>query len=363
MLYVGVDLHRKRSVVAALDEAGIPVLRRRIESRPEAFQRVFGELAPAPLSVAFEATYGWSWFADLLADAGIEAHMAHPLATKAIAAGRVKNDAVDARTLAQLLRTHLLPEGWIAPPEIRERRRVVRARSSLVRISSRLRCQVRALLAEQCVHPPVDSLFGVAGRQYLASLELPAISRGRIDAALRLIDASAAEVQLLDRELRAVFAGDERIRRLLPIPGIGFITAVTILAEVGAIDRFGSADALCSWAGLTPTERSSDAHTQRGHISKQGSRWLRWIMVEAAVTAVRNPQLRLWSERIASRRGTKIARVALARRLLTLSFYALRDQGGCRAFPVRARARVRQVRPGALAASHGLPTGTAAHSD
>ncbi len=102
MVYLGVDLHRKRSVVTALAEDGTVVLTRRIASRPEDFRRVFGELEPGSLSVTFEATYGWSWFADLLADAGIEAHMAHPLATKAIAAGRVKNDSVDARTLAHL---------------------------------------------------------------------------------------------------------------------------------------------------------------------------------------------------------------------------------------------------------------------
>jgi transposase len=353
MLYVGVDLHRKRSQIAALDEQGALLLSRRIDNGPEQFLRVFGELGPAPLSVAFEATYGWSWFADLLQDAGIEAHMAHPLATKAIAAGRVKNDAVDARTLAHLLRTHLLPEGWIAPPEIRERRRLVRARASLVRIGSRLRCQIHALLAEQGIHPPVERLFGPTGRRFLSSLELPAVTRGRIDAALRLIDASVAEVAIADRELRAVFAGDARIPKLVPIPGIGFTTAATVLAEIGEIERFHSPDQLCSWAGLTPTERSSDVHTQRGHISKQGSRWLRWVMVEAAASAVRNPSLRLLAERIARRRGTKIARVALARRLLTLSFYALRDNDGCRAFPVRARTR--QIRPGALAQSHGLP--------
>lgn len=353
MLYVGVDLHRKRSVVAALDEDGDLVLSRRIESRPEEFQRVFRELDGAPLSVAFEATYGWSWFADLLADAGVEAHMAHPLATKAIAAGRVKNDSVDARTLAHLLRTHLLPEGWIAPSEVRDQRRLVRSRVALVRISSRLRCQIHALLAEQCVHPPVERLFGPAGRQYLANLALPAVTRNRIDAALRLIDAAAAEVAKADREIRAAFAGEARIARLLPIPGIGFTSAAVVLAEVGELGRFRCAEELCSWAGLTPTERSSDEHTRRGHISKQGSRWLRWVMVEAATSAARNPNLRPFFERIEHRRGKKIARVALARRLLTLCFYALRDNDGCRAFPVRARAR--QIRPGALARSHGLP--------
>src|SRR5712691_11656842 len=293
MVFLGVGLHRKSSVVTALAEDGTVLLSRRIPSRPEDFQRVFGELEPGSLSVTFEATYGWSWFADLLADAGIEAHMAHPLATKAIAAGRVKNDTVDARTLAHLLRTHLLPEAWIAPAAVRERRRLARTRTSLVRIRSRLQCQVHAILADHCVQPPVDSIFGAGGRRFLASVELPGVGRGRVDAALRLTDAITAEVISVDKELRATFAGDERIRRLMAIPGIGFLTAAVVLAEVGDTTRFSSADQLCSWAGLTPTERSSDEHTRRGHISKQGSRWLRWIMVEAAVSAVRNPELRL----------------------------------------------------------------------
>src|SRR2546426_6360768 len=174
MVYLGVDLHRKRSVVTALAEDGRVVLSRRIASRPQDFQRVFGELEPGSLSVVFEATYGWCWFADLPADAGTEPHMAHPLATKAIAAGRVKNDSVDARTLAHLLRTTLLPEAWIAPPAVRERRRLARTRTSLVRIRSRLQCQVHAILADHCAQPAVDSIFGAAGRRFLQTVELPA---------------------------------------------------------------------------------------------------------------------------------------------------------------------------------------------
>lgn len=128
MVYIGVDLHRKRSHVVALDQAGEVLLSRRIGSRPDEFLRIFGELGAEPLEVAFEATFGWGWLADLLADAGIPAHMAHPLATKAISSARVKNDSVDAKTLAHLLRTNLLPEAWIAPPDVRESRRLVRMR-------------------------------------------------------------------------------------------------------------------------------------------------------------------------------------------------------------------------------------------
>jgi len=123
-----VDLHRKRSHIVALDSTGEVVLSRRIGNAPAEFLRIFGELEPEPIEVVFEATYGWSWFADLLADVGIAAHLAHPLATKAISAARVTNDAVDAKTLAHLLGTNLLAEAWIAPPDAREARRLVRTR-------------------------------------------------------------------------------------------------------------------------------------------------------------------------------------------------------------------------------------------
>ncbi len=121
----------------------------------------------------------------------------------------------------------------------------------------------------------------------------------------------------------------------MPIPGIGFTTAAVVTAEVWDVTRFPTPRYLCSWAGLTPTERSSAEHTRRGHISKQGSRWLRWAMVESASRPyLKDPVLRGFRDRIARRRGAKIAKVALARRLLTLCYYALRDECGCRAYPV-----------------------------
>ncbi len=177
MVYIGVDLHRKVSQVAVVDEAGTLLLRRRIPSDRTEFRRVFGELGPEPIAVAFEATYGWGWFADLLVDAGIEAHMAHPLATKAIGAGRVKNDAIDAATLAHLLRTNLLPEAWIAPPEVREARRFVRMRTALVRIRSRLKAQVHAVCADAGIPVPVTDLFAASGRRLRACLENPPVTR------------------------------------------------------------------------------------------------------------------------------------------------------------------------------------------
>ncbi|HEX2648128.1 MAG TPA: transposase, partial [Candidatus Dormibacteraeota bacterium] len=122
-----------------------------------------------------------------------------------------------------------------------------------------------------------------------------------------------------------------------PIPGVGLITAAIVVAEAGDIHRFPTARHFCSWCGLTPTEHSSAEHTRRGHISKQGSRWLRWVLVEAACHAHTNQELASFREAIASRRGNMIARVAVARRLASLCFHALRNPQGCRAHPARVR--------------------------
>ncbi len=352
MVYIGVDLHRKRSQIAVVDEVGKVLANRNVASTGPEILRVFGEVAPdpTPIRVAFEATFGWGWFADLLRDAGVEAHMAHPLATKAIASARVKNDSVDARTLAQLLRSGMLPEAWIAPPEVREARRLVRMRVGLVRLRSRLKAQVHAVLAEHGVANPVSDLFGKGGRKLLDELKLPDLSQNRVQACLRLVDDLGTEIQIADTEILALFETDPRTERLLPIPGIGPTTAAIILAEIGDITRYPDARHLCAWAGLTPTEHSSAEHTRRGHISKQGSRWLRWIMVEAATHALDNPELGRFFTGIERRREAKIARVALARRLLTLVFYALRDEGGCRAFPVTRKTRSPRGRARSLVA-------------
>ena len=302
MLYVGIDLHRKSSQVAVVNSDGELVRSRRVRSRPDEVWRVFGELPrDEPVEAAFEGTFGYGWLADLLADAGIPAHMAHPLATKAIASGRVKNDKMDAAMLAQL-RAHLLPEGWIAPVEAREARRLVRTRASLVRMRSRLKSQIHAVLADFALSPgargqhrgaglvQAPALFCKAGRRWLSEQELPEASRQRVEINLRVIDGLDGEIQGVSKTMRARFAGDERVRRLMPIPGIGLFSAATVVGEIWDVKRFPSPRQLASWAGLTPKEHSSGEHHHLGHISKQGSRWVRWVLVEAATMhAMRDP--------------------------------------------------------------------------
>jgi transposase len=322
--WVGIDLHRRRSQIAIVDQDGELTLSRRIINNPESFREVLGETEGT--HVALEATYGWEWLADLLEQEGYDVHLAHPLRTRAIAAARVKTDAVDARTLAHLLRTGLLPEAYIAPPELRDLRELLRHRQALTGLRTAVKNRVHGLLARQGILPEHTDLFGKAGREFLASLELPDGPRRRLDSLIALIGDFDRELAVTTAEINRRAKHDERVDVLCQIRGIGRYTAMLIIAEVGDVSRFPTAAHLCSWAGLTPTVRSSDKTTRLGHISRQGSPALRAALVEAAqMIPTGGGPLRATFERIAKRRGRKIAKVAIARQILTLCYYGLRD--------------------------------------
>jgi transposase len=322
--WVGIDLHRRRSQIAIIDEHGELILQKRIPTGRETIRELLGD--PSRTHVALEATYGWEWLAELLEDAGFDVHLAHPLRTRAIAAARVKTDAVDARTLAHLLRTGLLPEAYIAPPELRDLRDLLRHRATLVHLRTSIKNRVHALLARQGILPEHSDLFGTAGRAYLSTLQLPHGPRRRLDSLLALIGDFDREITQTTREIDHRAKADPRVKLLCQIRGIGPYIAMLIIAEIGEVTRFPTAKHLCQWAGLTPTVRSSDGKARLGHISRQGSTILRWALTEAAQhTPTGGGPLRAQYERIAKRRGSKIARVAIARQILTLCYYGLRD--------------------------------------
>jgi transposase len=322
--WVGIDLHRRRSQVAIIDEHGELALQKRISTGRQPIIELLGDAEST--HVALEATYGWEWLAELLEDAGFDVHLAHPLRTRAIAAARVKTDAVDARTLAHLLRTGLLPEAYIAPPELRDLRDLLRHRATLVHLRTSIKNRVHALLARQGILPDHSDLFGKAGREYLTTLELPDGPRRRLDSLIALIGDFDREITDTTSEIDQRARADERVKLLCQIRGVGHYTALLIIAEIGDATRFPTAKHLCQWAGLTPTVRSSDGKARLGHISRQGSTILRWALCEAAQhTPTGGGPLRAQYERIAKRRGSKIARVAIARQILTLCYYGLRD--------------------------------------
>ena len=315
-VYVGIDVHRKRSQVAVIDQYGEVLANRNVPNGVEPVLGVIGGLPPGT-PAAFEAAFGWGWLVELLEDYGFDPHLVHPLQCKAIASARLKNDKVDAAILAQLLRADLLPEAWIAPPPVRQLRALLRHRAQLVRLRTLLRNRIHAVLADHGHDRPAGCWSG-PGRDWLAALRLPAVSREVIEDDLALID--ALQVSRSTGSTGRCTSGrrpSPRVKVLTQLPGVGPFTALVILAETGDITRFGSARKLAAWAGLTPTVRGSDRTVRHGHISKQGSAWLRWILCEAAQTAKRSPQFAASYQAIARRRGKKIATTAIARKLLT----------------------------------------------
>ena len=320
-VYVGIDVHRKRSLVAVVAEDGTVQLNKNVVNGSEPFLRLIGDL-PAGTPGAFEAAFGWSWLAELLEDYGFDPHLEHPLRCKAIASARLKNDKVDAAILAQLLRADLLPEAWIAPPAVRQLRALVRHRISLVRLGTQQRNRIHAVAADHGYDRSASYWTG-PGRGWLAELDLPPASREIVADCLAVIDGLAPAIDRLDGELHARAKADPRAKVLRELPGIGEFTALVMLAEIGDITRFPSARKLASWAGLTPTVRGSDLTVRHGHISKQGSAWLRWVLNQAAQTAKRSPEFAATYAAIAKRRGKKIATIAIARKLLIRAWHLL----------------------------------------
>jgi transposase len=324
--YVGIDLHRRRSVIVRQDRDGEVIKEVRIDNDPVALACEIEKAGPEP-EVVLEATYGWYWAADVLQAAGARVHLAHPLGVTGWAHRRVKNDRVDAAGLADLLRMNRLPEAWIAPPELRALRELVRYRAKLVALRSGLKAQIHSVLAKQGVAVPVSDLFGMAGRGLLADVQArlePAFGL-RVQSLLDLIDGFDYEIGFVGDQIAQRLCGDRGYRAVQTIPGVGPVLGAVFVAEIGDVARFPRPSSLACWAGLTPRHRESDTVVHRGHITKQGSRLVRWAAVEAVQRQPFGSKQRDDYQRIAGRRGRGIAKVAAARKLLTLIYYGLRD--------------------------------------
>jgi Transposase and inactivated derivatives len=210
-----------------------------------------------------------------------------------------------------------------APPEVRQLRALLRHRAGLVRLGTQQRNRIHAVVADFGYDRSGSYLSGRPG--LAAGLDLPAVSREIVTDCLAVIDGLAPVIDRIDGELRTRAKADPRVKTLTTLPGVGQFTALVMLAEIGDITRFPSARKLASWAGLTPTVRGSDRTVRHGHISKQGSAWLRWVLNQAAQTAKRSPEFAAAYAAIARRRGKKIATIAIARKLLTRAWHLLSD--------------------------------------
>jgi transposase len=268
--YIGLDVHLNSCHATAMDEQGRILAQERLgPSEALGFVRRFKDPA-----IPMEACYCWQPIWDILEFEGYELKLAHPTKTRLMAEARVKTDALDSR-LAHLLRANLLPTAYVPPREIRELRELVRLRVSLVRERAAHKARLRAELAKRGIR--FTSSFTKNAKKFLLSLSLGVRRRGEpLDD--RVL---GRRIRSLDAELRRRTKGREGVRLLQTIPGIGEFSAVAILAEVGEIGRFPTPEHLCSYAGLVPSVHQSGNSRYYGHITKQGSSLLRWVMQSA----------------------------------------------------------------------------------
>ena len=304
--------------------------------------------------MVIEATYGWYWAVDLFRAAGFSVHLSHPSGND-WGNRRVKNDERDARDLADLLRLGRLAEAWIAPPPVREARELVRYRAKLVQLRSGLKAQVHSVMAKEGVLPRLVDMFGPGGQQLLDEMELAEAYAVRVASLRNLIAVYDREITRLERTIHERLRDDRGYQAIQALDGIGHTMAAIFVTEIGDITRFRCPEALCSWAGLTPRHRESDTKVTRGRITKQGPKIVRWAALEAVVRYHGGSRLQQDFHRIAEQHGKNKARVAVARKLLTLVYYGLRD-GDIRCLPRERRGVRARTRPRASSPSGMTPT-------
>ena len=322
-IYIGLDLHKRYSTVCEKDTRGRTLRELQVDNTTE-LQNYAGSLGPH-CSVAVEATGNWYYLYETIESSGAEVALCHPLKTKAIASARIMTDKISADILADLLRTSMLPRAYIPDRSTRDLRETLRYRASLVAMRTRVKCKLRAILSKNGLICPYSDIMGPSGIRFLESVEIRECYRQEIDGYVRLGRQLNEEVCRIEATIEEEAKRDERAQLLDTIPGVGAYTALLILAEVGDIGRFPSAGHLASYAGLVPSVHASGGKTHLGHITKQGSKWLRWILVECWWKLIqKSPAFARHYGRICARHGSKAARVAVARKLVHVIYRMLK---------------------------------------
>jgi transposase len=345
MRFIGLDVHRDFCEVA-IAEAGAVRLAGRVQTEPAALA-LFAQSLGSDDEVALDATGNALEIARIIEPHVSRVVLANPKAVKGITRAGAKTDRIDARTLAQLLAGGFLPAVWLPDEQTRVLRRRISARAQLVRQRTRAKNQVHATLIRNLKgKPPVSDLFGARGRRWLAAQDLPADEKETVAACLRQIAFLDGEIALIERALAEQVLASAEMRRLLTLPGINFVTAAALLAAIGDIGRFPTARQLASYLGLDPRVHQSGTEPARhGRISKQGPGETRHMLVEAAWHATRAPgPLRAFHQRIAARRGSNIATVAVARKLAVIAWHMLtRGEDYAFARPSLTREKLRRL--------------------
>ena len=322
-MYLGIDVHKRYAQVAVMDETGEIVEEVRVENAnlDDLAQRYAGAQA------AIEATSNYYHIHDTLSK-HLDVTVAHPKELNQIADTDKKTDRVDAKELARMVRLDSVPESYVPTDEVREARALVRGRQTLVENRTKYANKIHGLLSDHGITEDVKPL-SVEGREFLWELSLPTPWDALLASYLEVIETLTEEIQKLEQTIEERAGSLKETQLLMTIPGVSYFTALTIYAELGEISRFDGDKSVVSYVGLNPVIRESGDSRIEGSISKRGSGRVRWLLVQAAHTAVHTSNdeyLSRFYERLAGRKNSQKAIVATARKMLVSIYYML-DRG------------------------------------
>jgi len=329
MNYVGIDHYRQYSHITWLDETGEVVKSGRVANLRRELQEYLQ--GARDVKAVIEAGRSSYTMVDVLADLGIETTVAHPKDVKAIAKAKVKTDERDSYKLAHLLRTGYIPEVHKRSRENRSSQRVLRQRAFYVGKQTAVKNLLRALLAQQGEEiraevERVENLFTEKGMKVLQGLALPEREAKMVGALLRTYHYLEERINETNGLVKELYEKSPSARLIQTVPGFGIFLAVLVAVEIEDLRRFEDVSKFHAYAGVIPSTHSSGERSWHGKIIKEGNRWLRWAAVEAVRPALRADfDIRCFYDRLKKRKGANSAKVATARRLLTIIYRMLKE--------------------------------------
>lgn len=325
MNYIGMDIHKQFTVAVVKDEQGTELADEKFANSKDNFGKFLVNYLPNETKIVIESTGVWEYIYDILEEMHYEVKLANPVRTRAIAEARIKTDHVDAATLADLLRANLVAESYIPPKPVRRLREIVRERSVFVKQTTQIKNRIHALLVKRGMTLPAKTLCKSA-RLWLRQQP---DERSMLKHYLNLLDYHEQELDVLEKEICSIAAANSDAQLLVTIPGIASIRAMDLLAEIGEINRFSTADKLCSYAGLVPSVHQSGNTLRFGRLIKQSSKRLKSTLIETSwnlVTTRESNPLQEFYKRLARKKGKQKAICAVARKLCCVVHAMLRKK-------------------------------------
>jgi len=324
-MYVGLDVHKTYNQACVMDESGEIIKEQKFLNTKEELDQ-FLETIPEDSVIGIEACSVWQAIYGEIESKGFDVRLAHPMDTQLIAKSKVKTDKIDAQALAKLLRLDEFPEAYVPPEHMRKLREIVRHRYALVKIRSHVKNMVHGILLKTGNQLELTDIFGKTGMLTMRSTEfnIQPQYRFELNHYLDLIDYINQQIEETNAYIDVQAKQIPQVEILKSVSGFGTYSALLLYAEIGEISRFNNHKQLCSYAGITASVYQSGSTTRYGHITKQGNKMIRWILMQAVLKTARRPNgIQRFYKRMLNKKGMKIAKVASARKLLVYIYIML----------------------------------------